>query len=173
MTMKKNTLSSPAAFSLIELIIYVTITSMMVVTMLLFVIRILDVRKEAELDREVIENARFVLSLFVREMHDGVGVNAGDFGSHPGALTLDTDGSGTWVMDTDTKTLGTQTLRYVQVDSGSGPVQITSDLVNVTNFVFTDLTRDTEPENIQLDMTLESIDGLSTASFRTAVSLRQ
>lgn len=161
-----------AAFTMIELILYIAISSMMFVVMLLFVIEIIDAGADAKFQREVIANARFVLDLISRETHDAQGVSTGTFGSHPGSLTLTAD-SGTVVINTDVKVVGSQTIRYVQVDHGSGAIQITSDNVNVTNFVFNNLTRNIEPENVQIEITIESLTAETSASLRTAISLRE
>ena len=170
--MKNLKFKSRNAFTFVELIVYVAITTMLVVTMMLFVIRMLDVRKESEFDREVVENARFVLDLISREIHDAAGVSTGTFGSHPGSITLTAD-SGTVVIDTNTKSVRDKTITYIQVNTGTGAVQVTSDNVNITNFVLMDLTRGSEPENIQVELSLESFDAAASGTFRTAISLRQ
>lgn len=157
------------AFTLLELIIYVAITSVIVVSLTLFSLKMVEARGDGKMDREVLENAEFILNDIVYELHDAVSVNTGGFGSHPGSLTLDLDLGGTKTFDTDTKVVGNQTIRYLQIDG----VQATSDYVNVTNFVFSDLTRDVERSNIQLEMTVESLDGMHSLDVRTSVSLRE
>jgi Tfp pilus assembly protein PilW len=166
--MMKKIKTAPA-FSLVELILYVGIASLIIGSMMLFIIQMIEVRGDAEFDREVNENARFALDYVTQQIHDAQGLNTGTFGAHPSSFTLDVDGSGTLVIDTDTKTVGSSTIRFLQSDG----TQLTSDKVNVTNFVVHELTRDTEPENLQIELTLESLDGLTSSSFRTAISLRQ
>lgn len=158
-----------AAFSLVEVIVYIAIASVMVSSLLLFSINLVQTRSNSEFDRELIENARFTLDLISREIRDAEDLNTGTFGSHPGSLTLDIDGGGTLTIDSATKTVNGTAIRYLQVDS----TQITSDKVNITNFVLNNLTRSTEPDNIQIELTLESFDGLSSSSFQTSVSLRE
>lgn len=161
------------AFTLVELILYISIASSMVVILLLFSIQMLERRSESQVKRELLENARFALNLISQEIRDAEAVSSGSFGAHPGSLTLDADGAATWALDTDTKTVGSTTTRYLQVNTGSGPQQITSDLVNVSNLVITNLTRDSEPSNLQIELTLETLDGSESASYQTAVSLRE
>ncbi len=161
-----------SAFSLVELILYIGITSAIVVVMMLFVVDFVEIRGEAEVDREVLENTRFIMDNLTRYAHDAQSVSTGTFGSHPGSITFTAD-SGTVVIDTATKSVGDQTIRFMQINTGAGAVQVTSDLVDVTNFVLNDLTRSTEPENIQIEFTIQSLEAEQVRSFRTAISLRE
>jgi type II secretory pathway pseudopilin PulG len=128
-----KTKAKKPAFSLIELIIYVAITSTIVVAMLSFSISILQVRGDAEFSREVFENARYVgdaLSRSIRDAEDITSVTE----AHPGEIVTDSDGALVLTINTATKTVGTQTIRYLRIQDPSGWDQITSDKVNVTNF---------------------------------------
>lgn len=157
------------AFSLLEVILYVAITSVIVVSLTLFSLKMVEARGEGQMGREVLVNAGFFLSNIVYEIHDAATVNTGTFGSHPGSLTLNLDGGGTTTFDTATQTVGSRTIRYLQVDG----VQVTSDYANITNFVFNDLTRNTERSNIQIEMTVESLDGTYSTDVQTSISLRK
>lgn len=167
--MKKIQAKNPA-FSFVELLLYVAITSTIAVSLLLFSINIVSARGEAEKEREVLENARLVMEKITREVHDAEAVSTGTFGSHPGSLTLTLDGAGgSFVIDTSTKLVGSDTIRYLRWDG----TQITSDKVNISNFVLNDMTRGTEVENIQVEFSMESLDGTYDLDLQTSISLRE
>lgn len=170
--MKRKT-KKYAAFSLVELIIYTAIASVIAAYMVLISIDIVRARGERQSEREVLENARFAMNMIERQVRDATGLSSGSFGSHPGSVTFTKDGGGALIFSTNTKTLGTQTLRYLQMNNGSGNEQLTSDKVNITNFVINELTRATETENLQFEITFEYLDGSESLSLRTALSLRE
>jgi AAA+ superfamily predicted ATPase len=99
------------------------------------------------------------------------------FETNPGVLVLDYPGSGTDVIiDTYEKdlTIGGQivTIRKLRIKEGSSDyVDITNDKVEVLNFFLTDMTRDNEKDNINVELTLGTND--STISSETSISLRQ
>ena len=154
-----------SAFTLIEVILYVAIVSIMATTIMLFSIQIVQVRGEAQFDREVNENLRFAMDLITREIRDASAVTSVPSGSHPDLIGLDSV-----LLNTDTKTLTSgRLIRFIQFDGS----QITSDKVDVTNFVLTDLQRDSEPENIQIMITVEALDGSASLSLQSSASLRE
>lgn len=166
--MKTNFKKAPA-LTLVEMILYVAITTVIATSMVLYGVRLVTIRADQEFERELNQEARFALDVITRNVHDAAGVSTGSFEVHPSSLTLVPDSGGTSVISTATKAVGDQTIRFVQLDG----TQITSDRVDVTNFVINELTRDTEPENLQFEITLETLDGKDSLSLQTAVSLRE
>lgn len=139
--------------------------------------------------REVQQNAQISLRRLETDVRGAASVTrsggASIFGVHPGKLTLVHSGSGNDVVfDTATSsvTFGgvSVEIRKLQVKVGSGTAQaLTSDLVDVTKFVLTDLTRDLTPDTIRIDLTAQAVnpgnDPNREAEFSlsTTVSLRR
>lgn len=168
-----------SAFTYVELIVYVALVSIITVSLMTFVIQILVARNDSNSQREVIENTRFVMGRITDELRRAQTVNTGTgtFGVNPGSVEVN-NGSGTVVIGTDTKVVAVggsgYVVRYVYIDRFSeGPVQLTSDSVNVSNFVLSNFTQTTEPPNIGIQLTLDTLTGDSSMSTRSAVSLRQ
>jgi len=160
------------ALSFIEVILYVAIVSMMAVVFIMFGVKMIELRSDTEENREVVENGHYVMDVITYQVRDAQSISLGTYGAHPGALTLTAD-TGSITIDTATKTLYGQTVRYLQINDGSGAVPMTSDQVDVTNFVLTNLQRNTEPANVQVLLTLTSLDGTYSESFQTSISLRE
>jgi type II secretory pathway pseudopilin PulG len=155
-------LKSTAAFSLIELIIYIAISSIMVTSLMLFSIEILEVRGGSQMDREIMENARFAMDLITREVRDSEGVSVSSPGVHPSTVTLTLDG-GASTIDID----------IVDGRLRRDGVNFTTSDVTVTNFTANELTRDAEPENIQVFLTVKSAYSADEVSLQTSISLRE
>jgi CxxC motif-containing protein (DUF1111 family) len=101
-------------------------------------------------------------------------------------FTLDYAGSGTDVIiDTYTKDVTLSngqivTIRKLRIKEGALAYQdLTSDQVDVSNFVLRNLTKTSERKNINIEVTLEQLNPLNdpnyntTISVETAISLRQ
>ncbi|MDP4008574.1 MAG: prepilin-type N-terminal cleavage/methylation domain-containing protein [Candidatus Peregrinibacteria bacterium] len=174
-------------FTLIELIIYVAIASGVLVSVITFAWAVIGSGVKVDVSSELTQNGRFVLEKITQEIHaaEDVVIGSSTFGVSPGVLTLDLSGPNTDVVfDTYAKdvTVGGQVISItkLRMQDGTDPaVDITSDKVNLTNFVLTNLTRDTEPANINIEITLVHIttgeDPLRdrNLSFETAVSIRE
>ncbi|MBU0981701.1 type II secretion system GspH family protein [Patescibacteria group bacterium] len=176
--MKKH-LKKPA-FSLVEMILYIAIVSFVTVSILLFNIQILEANGGAKEDREVLENARFVMNKITDEIRhaDSLDSGTGTFSSNPGAFKLNTNGTGSIVFDTATKnvTIGENDypIRYLRInEDDTGFKQITSDRVNVTNFTVINLQRDTEPANIQFSLGFESINQEASINLQSSSTIRR
>jgi type II secretory pathway pseudopilin PulG len=179
--------SNLKAFTLIELIIYVAIASMVLVASVRIGWNILQAQEKQEAQQEVLYNSRMALhhmQYYIRQA-ETVTTASSTFASHPGILTLDYAGEGTdVVIDTYTKsvTIGGQstTIRKLRIkDGAASAVDITSDLIDVTDFTLTNLQRGTEPFNIHIALTLERENpgGVpqndASESFETSLSLRE
>lgn len=171
------------AFSLVELVLYVLIVTIITVSMITFVVDLLSIKGQTSNEREVIENLRFVMDKITKDLRSGhsVASGTGTFGTHPGAIRVNTSTGGAtyFDLDTNTKTVTVAgsgvTVRYLQIsENGGAAEQLTSDSANVTNFVLKNLQRGTEPANIQIQITMEHISGTGTAvGLQTSVSLRR
>lgn len=182
----KNRLSP--AFTLLELTIYIalaTLTLMMIITIGHNLI-ISNARSEAQ--RELSVNMRSLVQQISQSIKNATNVTVGSstFGSHPGVLTLDYPGSGTDVIiNTYDKTVtmssgATVAIKKLRIKEGTLDYQdLTSDNVNVTNFVVRNLTRGSERKNINLEVTLSQLNPAGDPNYdaslttETATSLRQ
>lgn len=173
-------------FSLVELIVYIAIASMVLVTVVNVAWSIMISNSNTQGKRDTYFNARQVMQQMqtkIREADDVI-TGSSTFGSHPGALTLDYPAGNTDVVfDTYTKsvTIGGQstTIRKLQMKVGLNDyVDLTTDKVNVTNFVLTNLTRGTEPPNIKIELTIQKANPGNDPNYdasiavETAISLR-
>ena len=167
-----------SAFSLLEMVIYLGIMSMVLISITLFSFKLISVQSDGRSKLDLNENSRVVLQTFTKIMRDAESLNSVTDGTPLGTLELITDDGSTLRLDTTTKVVGARTIRLIQLDpdisDGTAAVAITDDTVNVTDFVFNQLTRvDGETESIQLEFTLESIDESEDGSFRTTMTLRE
>jgi prepilin-type N-terminal cleavage/methylation domain-containing protein len=176
-----------SGFTLIELIIYMAIASVVLVTAVGTGMNVITTQGVSETKREIYTNARFLMNQFgfaVRNADDVI-IGSSTFGSNPGILTLDYPGIGTNVIfDTYTKNIiaGGQavTIRKLEVKDGTADyVDLTSDSVTVTNFTLMNLTRGAEPKNINIQLTLESVNPGNNKTYdisiplETALSIRR
>lgn len=152
-------------FTLIELIIYVGIAAAVLVLIVNFSWNVIGSGVKVNVSSELTQNGRLAMEKLTQEIHAAEDIVTGSstFASHPGVLTLDLAGSGTDVIfDTYEKSVtvggSAVTIRKLRFKDGSADyVDITSDKIDLTNFVLTNLTRNNEAANINIEMTLEYV----------------
>lgn len=173
------------AFTLIELIVYIAILSIVLVSAIGFLWNIIGGSVRVSASTELTYSARLVqgnITYTGRNAHDVLTLSS-TFDSHPGVLVFETSG-GDVTFDTVTEeiTVGGQsvTIRKLRMKTGAGlPIDLTSDKVDVTNFVVKNRTRGTEPKNVKVEVTLtyvnpgQDLARNQTLSFETAVSIRK
>ena len=173
------------AFTLIELIIYIAILAIVLVSAIGFFWNVIGGSVRVSASAELTYSARLVLDNISRSGRSANDVITGisTFDSHPGVLVFATTG-GDITFDTALKdiTVGGQnvTIRTLRMKTGIGsPLDLTSDKVNVTHFVVKNRTRGTEPNNVKVEVTLAFVNPgqdparNQTISFETAVSIRK
>jgi type II secretory pathway pseudopilin PulG len=167
-----------SAFTMIETLIYIAIIGAVLTGFVGYSINISNAREKAYVVEEVQANARIAIDLISQKIRtaNSVNVGASTFGSDPGVLSLemDTGSVDPTIFDLDADD------GVLQMSEGVGSaISVTSDEVNVTNLVFTDLTGTGTKENVKIEITVEfgSSSGgqiyTYTKSLRTSVSLRQ
>jgi type II secretory pathway pseudopilin PulG len=177
-----------SGFTLVELIVYVGIAALSLMMILITGQNLISSNIRAQAQRELSVNMRPLMNQFtqsVRNAEDIVTASS-TFNAHPGAITLDYAGSGTDVIiDTYTKDVTLSngqivTIRKLRIKEGALAYQdLTSDQVDVSNFVLRNLTKTSERKNINIEVTLEQLNPLNdpnyntTISVETAISLRQ
>ncbi len=175
-------------FTLFEIIVYLGISTVLLFSILQIGQNFIRANIKSQLERSISENGRLAfhqLSLKIRGADD-VTTAGSTFNVHPGVVTLDYPGTGTDVIfNTYLKTLTlangtTYTIRKLQMKDGTANYQdLTNDEVDVTNFVVRNLTQSSEPNNLEIELTVNAInpgnaaDYNLTASWETAISLRK
>lgn len=173
------------AFTLIELILYIAILAIVLVSTIGILWNVIGGSVRVSSSTELSYSARLILDNITRT---GRGANdvliaSSTFDSHPGVLVFENPG-GNITFDTAVKniTVGGQslTIRKLRMKTGAGsPIDLTSDKVDVTNFVVKNRTRGMEPKNAKVEVTLAFVNpGQDPArnkilSFETAVSIRK
>jgi len=142
--------------TLVELIIYIGIVGMILTTISMFLINLLTTRVKTSAMSEVLTNSRLVQD----RLHDAVrhaeGINLGAsvFGSDPGTLSINMVD----VLDDPIIFSLTADNGQFQINkAGAGNAILTSDHVEVTNLVFTNLTSVDDVGIIRVDMTLRAV----------------
>ncbi|MFH1012593.1 MAG: prepilin-type N-terminal cleavage/methylation domain-containing protein [Candidatus Peregrinibacteria bacterium] len=172
-------------FTMIELVVYVAVAAFILVGIVRFNWDIMGVGVKLNVSGELTQNSRLVLERITYKIQnaEALAVASSTFGVHPGVLTVTASGANS-IIDTYTKnvSIGGQTIsiRKLRMKEGAAAaIDLTSDKVNVTHFVLTNLTRDEEPANVKMELTLEYVetgeDPLrnESLSVQTAASLRQ
>ena len=176
--MQKAMPAGRQGFSLIEVLIYIAIMAFAVVAIASFSISIANSRNKNYVVGEVQANGRGAFNIITQRILAAEGVNVGlsTFDTDPGILSLQmADAAKNPTIINLTADNG-----ILQITEGaSNAVSITSDEVQVTNLVFTNVTPAGRRENIRMEITIE-YDNPSgdqefeySQSLQTSTSLRQ
>lgn len=162
--------------TLIEIMIYVAIIGLVVVSFIQFSVSISNSRGKVYVEQEVQANARVALNLISQKIRVAKGVNTGasTFDSDPGVLSLEMADAAKnptiFSLSADDGVL--------QITEGTAdPVNITSDETRISNLIFTDLTATSSREHIRVQLEVEyaaeDIIYEYKQSLQTAASLRE
>ena len=163
-------------FTLIEILIYTTIIAVFLVTAINFSLGIIASKAKAKSVREVEQNSRFAIERMSQEIRRAVDINLSDsvFNQHPGVLSLampeDSDNPTVFDLSSD------GALRITQ--GTSTPQILTSDQVEVSNLVFTNLSPNDWSKNIKINLTVQYKNSQreefnSSSTVETAIGLRK
>lgn len=136
-----------------ETILYIAISSILLVAMISFGLRIVQSRAKARVISAVAFNAGLIQDRLIETARHAEGVNTGasTFGTDPGVLSLDMVDAGedptVFSLDADDGVF------QINVASG-GEVALTSSEISVTNLVFTDLTSSQDVGVVRVEFTL-------------------
>jgi prepilin-type N-terminal cleavage/methylation domain-containing protein len=165
-------------FSLIEVIIYIAVIGLAVVAIASFSFSIANSTSKNYVVQEVQGNTRTALNIITQRILAAEAVNTGSstFGTDPGVLSLQmADAAKNPTVLNLTADDG-----VLQITEGaSAAVALTTDEVNVTNLVFTNLTPSGARENIRIQMTIEFNNPSGDKEFEysqsitTSITLRQ
>jgi Tfp pilus assembly protein PilW len=155
--------------TLLELLIYVALVSILAVVFVNFTLDIVGTSQKARVKQEAQQNARIALERISRTIREANGLNVGSstFGSHPGVLSLSMDNAAVnpTVFDISGGVL--------RITEGVGaPQALTSDDFNVTNLVFTNRSISGRTTNIKTEITVTHPNPQNSEIFDAEVSLR-
>jgi Tfp pilus assembly protein PilW len=169
-------MASRAGFTLVELIIYIAISTIVVVALLNVMIVILGAREKTTVRTEVQQNLRFALDRITSTAHDAVGLNTGTstFGSAAGVLSFAMTGS------TLNPTIYSRCGSRICIKEGSASsVAITASGALVDEFRITNLSAAGVPATVKVRLhATDNITGtqaMQTAAMtlETSLTLRQ
>jgi len=174
--MKANT-TKISGFTLVEMIIYVTIFSMIFTMILVLFGRVQIAGNRAQIASNIKENATQVMQIVgkaIREA-DSIDLANSSFGTNPGNIVL--TGNETLTIDTHVKGLTVGgvpvTIRKIKLTRGNDPaVDITSDHVDVTLFRLNELSGSTDPGSVQIELELSSINPGGDPDYDDSLSIR-
>ena len=159
-------------FTLVEIIIYLAIVSSIALSLVAFMLSVTTVRAKVETTSEVQENARFAMDIIAQKIRSATAASVA-----PGelSLTMDNPVVNPTVFDVD---ILTSRIRMREGSPSPTVTSITSDEVQISSLVFTNLTGIGDPrEHIRIELTVRSRAALGDAadysySLTSAVSVR-
>jgi len=164
-------------FTLVETIIYIAIVSIFFWVALGFFWQMKQAETTGSISREVKENTAQVIELFRQAVRNGENVNEGasQFGIDPGSLTLVYPG-GNRVFDTYEKsvTIGgvSVDVRKLRLTYGGQSYDLTSDRVDVDQFLLSNFTQGAEPNVVQMEFQLSNVNPGGDPDYDESLSAR-
>lgn len=157
-----------AGFSLVELLLYMGLVSLGLVTIIAFAGNLRTGQVKARTIEEVQQDARFSMHQVSLYFHNATGIDESQtvLDSDNGAIALETSGD-TIVFSIDNNQLA--------ITEGSDPAEaITSDKTTVTQLLVEDRTPDgdgTEITDVKITITVEHVNPDDVAEFRSSTQL--
>lgn len=175
--MSKNKLINSSGFSLVEMIVYVGIFSVIMVIIVQLSLQVQFAGSRTRLSTEIKENASQAMQLMVASVREGSSLNEGGsiFDQHPGRLVI--DGAPGFIFETYTKQVQLAdtpvTIRKLQaIQGGSSPLDITSDHVDVTNFQIKNMSHGGQPGTVQITLEVSSINPQNDPNYEQELELK-
>ncbi|TSC55866.1 MAG: Uncharacterized protein G01um101418_555 [Parcubacteria group bacterium Gr01-1014_18] len=137
--------------SLVEVIFYITVLALFVISMTMFNIDLLSGSAKLRTIQSVQDNLRFPIHKMSTDIRRSTGVNIGSsvFDTHPGVLSLQMASAG---EDPTVYSISSGRLRVQR--GAASPEFVTSSNVIVTNLVFKNLSVSGKTRNIQVLLTV-------------------
>ena len=146
MNKNKACLSARQGFTLIELIIYITVFAVIVVVFTLFVFNFINTYAKIRITKEVSESSQIAMEIMLLEIRhaEDIYISNSSFDSHPGKLSLKTEGGYIDFYLNENNQL------YIEKE-GQEAEPITPESIKVNSLIFNYLTvNDTESIRIEL-----------------------
>lgn len=151
-------------FTLIELIIYIAVVSVVLLAFVTFTLRFANSRAKARVIGEVQYNGRLIQERLSDAFRHAEAVNTGasTFTTDPGVLSLDIVDV---AEDPTIFSLSADDGNFQVNLAGSGNTLITSDAVSVSNLVFTNLTSSEDVGVVRVEFTVAAINNSNDPHF--------
>lgn len=170
-----RTLKSGAGFTFIELILYITIVTIMLSAIIPFAWNVIEGGTKSSVEQEVFSQARYVSERLKYEIRSAAGINAGasNFDVNLANNSLQklqlAESSPVNTLDISVTTAG-----LVQLDPGNDvPYTINSSDTKVTNLIFTNYTSaDNKTKHVGFTLTITSSYSGSRQEFKETITLR-
>jgi type II secretory pathway pseudopilin PulG len=148
----------------IELLLYITIVGVIMVTVSSFMMNLLTSRSKVTASSEVLASARLIQDRLSDAARHAEGMNTGSstFGTDPGVLSLNMVASG---VDPTVFSLTADDGQFQVSEAGGGNVALSTDAVQVTNLVFTNLTSVDDTGIIQVQFTIRALNASGSSLF--------
>jgi len=168
----KKILKKQKGFSLVEMIIYIAILGMIVVSFINFTVTISNAKVKVYVVQEVNANMRVVMNIISQKIREAENVIVPSSGNTSTSLDLNMSAPALDILfDLNGGIL------YL-TESGETPVAITSSEVNVTNLEFTNNARSGERDSVKMIIGADyrdqgSREFMYSNSFETTVNTRK
>lgn len=162
-------LAQQKGFTLMELLVYIAIASIVVVSFITFGIDITTSTQKARIQTHVQQTARFTMDRILQEIRsaDGLNVGSSNFGSHPGVLSLSKPQAG------EDPTIIDVNGGVLEIQRGAGsPEPLTPDDLVVSSLVFTNLSFSGRTNNIRVELTIQHPNPENTEVFDAVITVR-
>lgn len=156
---------SQRGFTLIETIIYILIIGMILSTISLFLLELINARSKTYAIAEVVAAAQLMQERLTDAVRHAEVIRVADstFGTDPGVLSLEmTDPT----RDPTVFSLTANDGQFQIAEAGGSSVTLTSDNVQISNLIFTNLTGADDTGIIRVDFTIQALPLSATHSFQ-------
>lgn len=138
---KKNTKWIPNGFTLIDLIIYISIISVVFIGITYFVTDVYSTQTKSNTKMEVVQNTEYIIGVLNQYIHQAQSITSI---SNQDIELLNPDASTTIIVIDDLA-------KNIAIDTGTGSIQFSRNTVEVTG-TFTDLSYLTRSRNIGIHL---------------------
>lgn len=149
---KQKGFIAQAGFTLVELLLYVTIISAIIFTVIFFLQITLSTRVKNQTISEVEEQGSMVMQLLTQSARNALVINTPAAGGSGSILSLNT------TLPATTPTVFDLSAGVIRITEGAGTaVALTNSRVNATNLTFQNLTGTATKGNVRIQFTLNYI----------------
>lgn len=136
-------------FTLVELLLYITIMSMMLLLISVFAVGMLEARVKHQTIAEVDGQGIQIMQIIGQVVRNAEGINTPQEGSSGSTLSIDASG------DTNDPTVFDVSGNTLRITEGGGSAAaLTNERVEVSNVIFRNLSRVDTPGVVQIEFTL-------------------
>jgi len=154
-------------FTLIELLIYITILSLILVSVIGFFLNMISSNIKENSYQEVQQNGRFAMTKISQEIKKAIGINIPAPGSSSSSLSLVMANPS---LNPTIFDISGSKLRITQ--GSSAPVELTTDQVIVNNLQFTNLSYTGTPGTIRIEMIVNNLNPANKNEYQASLDLK-